>query len=744
MNITEPFILSQDAEWIAVEILPPKIQRLFDWQPGDYAIMRPRKRTLPKLINAQVVDLVEEFRSQTTIVEAILRYCNRHNTDPKNTLYEAFPVLQQLIQARLLVSAEEAGKPLLTYEPGNWVVGAQVLDCIQSMEDTEVYCVLRNGRKEALKIAVSELYKTMLQKEVRILKQLDGQFAPNLITTGLEERGYPYILMEWLEGISIDASAEQLRGLERSKLLKLCVALLRTYERLHAQGLIHGDIHPRNIFVCSEEIKLIDFGLCRQIDDPASLVGGVHFFFAPEQAESFRTKQKLGVATFLSEQYALAALIYQLIVGNYHIDFTIEQSELLRQIAEENTLAFSYWGQAPWPEVEIPLQKALSKASENRFESVGAFADALECCLAPEMPLIFVQAISIQTYLKTFLELTHMDGMLLNAPWSQTTTASIFGGAPGIAYALYRMACLRSDPALLATADLWATRASQHREITNEQTAYFSLGEVHCVQGMIAHAYDIDTLVHEATQDFLNEATLSQTSFALLPGVAGTLHACTLLLETIGKRQDLLEKGNSLLEAIWKKPVATFSILDLGMAHGWSGILYATLRWCYVAQIPLPSQLQYYLEKLVALAEPSENGQRWPWRMGKKGYLSGWCNGNAGFYYLWIQASKSQLGKHYISLAESSAQQCWESPSQIPNLCCGVAGQIYVLLHFYQHTGEFKWRERAFQLVKKLAMRPKSEHTSLYQGNVGIALLAAELDFPQHACMPFFAGEATL
>jgi eukaryotic-like serine/threonine-protein kinase len=741
MNITDSLILSPDVEWIAIEVLPPEIQKRLAWQPGDYALTRPRKRTLPKLVNAKAVALVEEFRSETTIVDAILRYCNKHQVDPKTTLYEAFPVLQQLIQAQLLVPPQEVGKLMPAYEPGNWVAGAKVLDCIQVMEDSELYCVLWNGRKAALKIACGTHAKMMLQREAEILKRLDGEFAPALIATGIEERDYPYLLIEWLEGVPIDEAAEQLRNSGRSTILKLCVALLRVYERLHDQKLIHGDVHPRNIFICGEEIKLIDFGLSWQSDDLAAAVGGVHFYFAPERAELLRTTKKLPISTAFSEQYALAVLIYQLIVGQHYIDFQVEQFELLQQIVEAQTLPFAYWGLSPWHEVETPLQKALSKAPSNRFPTIGAFADALGGSLESGMPLLLVPAVSIQNHLKAFLESTQIDGSLLSAPWPQSTTWSVFDGAPGIAYALYRIACLRSDPALLATADLWATRAHQHRPITNKQTARFSSGELHCVRAMIAHACGNGILVNEAICDFLNDVTLPQSSFTLLPGIAGTLHVCTLLLETVEVRQDLLDKGNSLLDALWQYPVTTFTTKFLGMAHGWSGILYATIRWCRVAQSPLPNKMQKYLEELCTFAESSKKGQRWSWRRDKKGYLPGWCNGNAGLYYLWLQASYLQIDDKYIIFSEQSARQCWESPSHIPNLCCGIVGQIYVLLNFYQHTGEIQWQKRALQLAKKVVIDQQHENTILYQGNVGIALIAAELDFPELASMPFFAGE---
>jgi hypothetical protein len=91
---------------------------------------------------------------------------------------------------------------------------------------------------------------------------------------------------------------------------------------------------------------------------------------------------------------------------------------------------------------------------------------------------------------------------------------------------------------------------------------------------------------------------------------------------------------------------------------------------------------------------------------------------------------------------------------QIGNLCCGFGGQAYALLNLYKHTGDKAWLHRAQAQAqraarsilempgegdyKELAVRAES----LYKGELGVAVLAAELDRPEFSAMPFFEGEA--
>jgi serine/threonine-protein kinase len=197
-----------------------------------------------------------------------------------------------------------------------------------------------------------------------------------------------------------------------------------------------------------------------------------------------------------------------------------------------------------------------------------------------------------------------------------------------------------------------------------------------------------------------------------------------------------------------------------GIAHGWAGFLYATMRWCQSSGQILPKQVKERLQELADCREVLGQGMRWPWEIPQKGvrtsnYMPGWCNGSAGFVYLWTLAYQIFHDTDFLTLAEKTAWNVWEEPDSVGNLCCGLAGRAYALLNLYKYASEKNWLYRAQGLANKAASSMRMldlngdslyksfgiRPDSLYKGNVGIAVLAADLEHPESACMPFFDSE---
>ena len=98
----------------------------------------------------------------------------------------------------------------------------------------------------------------------------------------------------------------------------------------------------------------------------------------------------------------------------------------------------------------------------------------------------------------------------------------------------------------------------------------------------------------------------------------------------------------------------------------------------------------------------------------------------------------------YLALAEGAAWHAWEDADSIGDLCCGLSGRAYGLLNLYKHTGDPQWLHRGQEMavrsvdaVQRFALR----RDGLYKGEIGVAVLAADLCRPEEACMPFFEAE---
>jgi serine/threonine protein kinase len=243
--------------------------------------------------------------------------------------------------------------------------------------------------------------------------------APALLGHGVAD-GRAYIELEWLAGADAATAAAEWREREdRAALLSLIQRIARAYVALHARGVLHGDVHPRNVLVLPDGTpRLIDFGFAHDVaaeiasevlsdgsfalarrvvadvaDDVAhgaalatlppaapreSGRGGVPFFYEPELARAYLAGAPPPAPTPAGEQHAVAALCYFLAAGAYWQDFRLDREGLLRDIVDRQPIPLAARGVAEWPELDAVLGRALAKQPEDRFTDMAAFASALD------------------------------------------------------------------------------------------------------------------------------------------------------------------------------------------------------------------------------------------------------------------------------------------------------------------------------------------------------------------------------
>src|SRR4029077_17229517 len=115
--------------------------------------------------------------------------------------------------------------------------------------------------------------------------------------------------MEWLSGVDAGTAAAELRRSgDRRGLLDLCRAVAGAYARLHERGVVHGDVHPRNVLVSpTGDVRLVDFGLAHWAGAPPSLPrpsrGGIAFFYEPEYARAVLAGRRAPRASRTGEQF---------------------------------------------------------------------------------------------------------------------------------------------------------------------------------------------------------------------------------------------------------------------------------------------------------------------------------------------------------------------------------------------------------------------------------------------------------
>jgi serine/threonine-protein kinase len=616
-----------------------------------------------------------------------------------------------------------------------------------------------------------------LEHEAAILRSLDGDLVPRVLGQG-EIDGRSYLETEFIPGVDSVTAASEWRQREgepaRRKLLALAQSIARAYVHVHARGVIHGDVHPRNVFVLGDdEVRLIDFGMAVPLSATDGFRvdrGGMPFFFEPELAQAYFTGLRPPSASAAGEQFAVAALIYFLITGAYWQDFRLGRMDMMQDIVSKQPLSFAERSMPSWPELETVLRRALSKSPADRYASMADFAVALEGITPPaDTHRPGKAAGELSRFVGDTLVSASLDGRWTQGKLSPAPTTSINYGSAGIALGLLHIAQQRGDADALALADTWSMQALAEisdegafynadiqitPQLVGETSPYHSPSGVHAVAALVATAKGSMQSVQRGLSGFLDATRKPTEGLDLTLGQSSVLLGSAILLDALQATPQidpapLREAGDATLRQLWsaidaKPPMARADIEYLGIAHGWAGLLYATLQWCRVSGSAAPANVEQRLDELAALALPAGRGLEWPWLLNRPGEpmtMAGWCNGTCGYVFLWTLAHRLFERTRYFELARGAALRSWDAEEAPETLCCGIAGRGYALLNMYRSSGDAVWVDRARDLILRTLRNAHAEDQyahSLYKGRFGLAVLAAELAHPEEARTPFF------
>ena len=453
-----PVVLPEDIRIVPLAELPDTVRAQVEGEEGDYAITRPQSRTPSKVIDSSAAALLKHFEKPATIADAILRYSRSIRANPQDVLEQAYPLIETCLVSKLLVEpGEDAEKIQPSFGAGEPIGGNVVEETVQVLEDSELYRVRTAvGGAAALKITRKRAGARMdglLEREAAILGRLNGSVGPALLEKGELEDGRRYLLMEWLDGASAESVCHELRHRAGTggELLGVCAGILDAYTALHGHGVIHSDIHPRNLLLPPQgPARIIDFGVSRVDEAGAGAAprAGMGFFFEPEYARAVLAKQRVPQSSLRGEQYALGALLYYLIAGAHYADFGFERDEMLRQIAEEAPLPLQRRNVKLPEKIEDALFRALEKDPGRRFASVGDFARAFREAAAgvdPSKPSPRARGGELERFVDGVLAQVADPSAPFNYKGPGSPAVSGTYGAAGIAYALHRIARARDD-----------------------------------------------------------------------------------------------------------------------------------------------------------------------------------------------------------------------------------------------------------------------------------------------------------
>ncbi|WP_257384978.1 serine/threonine-protein kinase, partial [Tahibacter caeni] len=177
-------------------------------------------------------------------------------------------------------------------------------------------------QKAALKLIRSDYaapdFLARFSLERQILATLNHAGIAHLLDGGETEAGDPYLVMEYVDGVRIDAWCDE-RQLDLDARLALFLQVAEAVDHAHARRVVHRDLKPSNIAVTGDgQVKLLDFGIGKVLDADGAAERGERTatqLFTPDYATP---EQVLGRSAGVpSDIYQLGLLLYELITGQH-------------------------------------------------------------------------------------------------------------------------------------------------------------------------------------------------------------------------------------------------------------------------------------------------------------------------------------------------------------------------------------------------------------------------------------------
>jgi len=261
-----------------------------------------------------------------------------------------------------------------------------------------VYLAARDDQNYRKQVAIKVVKRGMDSAEVlgrfrherQILANLDHPYVARLIDGGSTADGRPFFVMDYVQGLPIDAYCRN-QNLDVPARLRLFLRVCEAVSEAHRNLIVHRDLKPGNILVTSEGIpKLLDFGVARLLEPGADSVSPATAVSAgPLTPEYASPEQVRGLpVTTAIDIYSLGAVLYELLTGvraqhiglrtPAEVDRVVCQTEVTRpSIAAPQRLKRQLRG-----DLDNIVLMAMRKERDRRYQSVDRMAEDIRRHLA--------------------------------------------------------------------------------------------------------------------------------------------------------------------------------------------------------------------------------------------------------------------------------------------------------------------------------------------------------------------------
>lgn len=248
------------------------------------------------------------------------------------------------------------------------------------------------GRRVAIKVLKADFaedvnFVTKFRSEAQAAASLEHPNIVNIYDVG-SENGMHYIVMEYVEGITLKGYIEKKRVLTYKEAVSIAIQVGKGIEAAHNKHIVHRDIKPQNILISTDgKVKVTDFGIARAVNNNTihtDVMGSVHYS-SPEQARN-------GYVDGKSDIYSLGIVMYEMVTGRVPFDGDTTVAVAIKHLQEELPEPRIFAPELP-VSLEGVIKKCTQKNPDRRYEDMAALiADLKRVLESPNEDFVVLDA----------------------------------------------------------------------------------------------------------------------------------------------------------------------------------------------------------------------------------------------------------------------------------------------------------------------------------------------------------------
>ncbi|HTU19181.1 MAG TPA: protein kinase [Gemmataceae bacterium] len=233
-------------------------------------------------------------------------------------------------------------------------------------------------------LAANESARQRFLREARAAASLKHDHIVTIHQVG-EDRGAPFLAMEFLEGEALEDRIKREGKLPLAEVLRIGREIAEGLQAAHEHGLIHRDIKPANVWLEGKRgrVKILDFGLARSSSDDVHLtqsgaIVGTPAYMPPEQARGDAVDARCDL-------YSLGCVLFRLCTGELPFKGDNTMSLLLALATEQPKSPREINADVPPPLADLIL-RLLAKEPSQRPAMAGDVAQSLQDIAVEKSP----------------------------------------------------------------------------------------------------------------------------------------------------------------------------------------------------------------------------------------------------------------------------------------------------------------------------------------------------------------------